>query len=666
MYWNDEMKCSRVTDIDIENCAVTILHQLCEKAKLDAPILRDYYLNKDMRQRQCMDVLYVTQKEAKHLFLLMMHGGDARLYTTENQKADLLHAATTFPYLQSFNKEQHALFPKLKAVYPNIWEETATALQESGSKNQRGVFIARLWQTFESGILKCMYEFYKLRGFVIEALMFDGLMLFVDEVSFLDEHYPTLDECQDFVKTRTGFDIHLTVKPMKPKPYDRQIGQPVANIYMERLDVEHCDDHYIRPFPPTRAWGDTKLFVVNAQLNMGKTHAIMQFISDVFPTLRNQRILFVTCRRQQARSIQDRTTNLKGHDNKAIPIFYYSESKKINLREKIGVFICQYESLHFMGEVFKSFSYVIIDEIRAVLAQVCVEQTNRSNLYVNGQILRGVLQQSRAIFTDADVFVDSTVRRFVDTIWAPNEVKYFNYTRNSLPRVVEVFDSTIHKETYHNILHGNIMCALAGDCAPVGIVCRAKSALDVIVKQYNDDARVMWVSGESPSHVMDGFRKINETLVSQNIRVLIFTSCVTVGTDIQVEFSNVYVIADAFGGAPARDIWQGAGRFRKLTAGGQIFLILRRQAKAPPLIIPTYESVLEDIQERGDERRKVLQSHSELLYDGSTEMFNFKLTHSWIKELLTSRVLESEMNDSKWFITTMLSHIIYKRFTLKV
>ena len=94
----------------------------------------------------------------------------------------------------------------------------------------------------------------------------------------------------------------------------------------------------------------------------------------------------------------------------------------------------------------------------------------------------------------------------------------------------------------------------------VALLCRTKASALVYAKKFENFKTEIFTS-ETPDAKIKAFERINIFL--QDVQLLIMTSKVTVGADIQVVYDNIFV--DFKGdGCTARDILQMCGRFRQL------------------------------------------------------------------------------------------------------
>jgi len=71
------------TDVDIENCHVVILQQICKKNKVQTPKLDDYINNREMYLEKLMTEYNVNRDDAKRVFLVAMYCGNFLLEGNE-------------------------------------------------------------------------------------------------------------------------------------------------------------------------------------------------------------------------------------------------------------------------------------------------------------------------------------------------------------------------------------------------------------------------------------------------------------------------------------------------------------------------------------------------------------------------------------------------------
>jgi hypothetical protein len=589
------------------------------------------------------------------MYIIILHGGGPR------RRVD----GTEFAFMNNFHCEQKMIYRELIAKFSDLYEMSQESSKQTGS-NEQGAFMSRLCMRYEARILGSMARYFKLNGLQIEAYMFDGLMLRIPQEEFMNHYIYTLKGCEIDIMDRTGIPVKLLMKDMTPRPDDMVRLKEPPNRYLERLDVKTYDSSHVHIGTLPWKLGGAKCLAINAQLNMGKTYTILSYVTQVYNRIKTKRLLFITCRRQQARSLQNRTRDLVDETGKKIPIHYYSETTDKDMKLGNGLFIIQYESLYTLGQSFKGFSYVFVDEIRAVMAQICVGMTNKQNLSVNSKIFYALTQSSRWVLTDADIFCDEMVPRFITNTWAPEEVECRNYLYQSLPRTIEIFSSSVNEALFYRLLYSAATSALNDEIPPIGIVCRAKSSLDVIKSTLDNNPRIFWVSSDSPPETLEAFKCINETLEKMKVAVVVFTSCVTVGSDIQANFSQIFMVANSFGGAPARDLWQGIGRFRNVDPSNTVKVLLPSMKKCPSLTPPSFDEVLKEVNDRGEVRHDILRMNSNVVFDRESNEFTFKLTARWLKDVLCCNLLEHEQSNSANFTSSLIRHLVYKGFRLTV
>lgn len=184
-------------DVDIKNCHPTLLIQLAKKNNIQLPEMEIYVKNREEYLQQAIEYYSteyneeLTRTDMKTKIISVLYGAKA-------------------PGLDNFRKELDYLTERLKEQHPTLY----TAVCELKERNKNGAFLAYLAQTEERKCLEAMDTYLFSNGRSVDALAYDGLMVRKEEgeMELPDE---LLRGAESFVKERTGYEIHLEVKPME-------------------------------------------------------------------------------------------------------------------------------------------------------------------------------------------------------------------------------------------------------------------------------------------------------------------------------------------------------------------------------------------------------------------------------------------------------------------
>ena len=237
--------------------------------------------------------------------------------------------------------------------------------------------------------------------------------------------------------------------------------------------------------------------------------------------------------------------------------------------------VIQYESLARLNGK-KKFDLVILDEARSIMTNMCTVKTNPgSKLAYNSLMLRRFLQSARlSIHTDANLEWDCAVPTFLQSIYEPHEIAVRHYNRVKMRRRLRAIPG---QDDFLVALYKKMESVLNDEkSAPIALCCRTRTNAvmyrELLEKEYPGHRgvrkiRIEMFTGKSDAHQIRAFEDIEKFMNTQKPDVVILTSAVTVGADVQVLFDSVFVDFQSSNGqgCSAQNILQMIGRFRNLT-----------------------------------------------------------------------------------------------------
>lgn len=394
-----------------------------------------------------------------------------------------------------------------------------------------------------------------------------------------------------------------------------------------------------------------KVMCINAAMAMGKSHTFKQHLEldKAFKEDPTRRVLIVTNRKQQART---HMANLEVFGFK-----HYQDLGSVT-----------YESLGHLRDddkrQVKKFWMIVIDEIHAVLEEMLSTATNGKQLTDRANLFRATCRSAeRVLLLDADLEADGMVHTFVNEISKPEEQCILRYTHIPLQRKLAM----VNAETLYALAHNDIV-----DGHKLFMVFRSKADLHAWLKTELE-------KGVFPYLVIDGdttdkdlaklFENIDATL--RDVQVVLITSKVTTGADINVPFYRIYAFCDTFGGPTPLDVHQMLGRPRKVTSNEVIIsLPSARNNTGAWAKDPDARAVWEYGQFRvlqtakRDYAKQVVRG-----YDNSEELEvkdddvvdkYIRWTEPWLMKLYTI----SCAGQKGCFTTSVVRHAVHKGYTL--
>lgn len=635
-------------DIDIVNCAPTILRQWNERNGISSPLLKCLVDNRD-------GVFELIGKET---------GTDDRDKIKKSVNTCIFlgnykeHMKATSKWLDMFSEECKITG---KSMFNHSSNADLVILVKSIPSKDNPIATVRSWliQKIESQIINAAEEIIA-RTHKIGINMMDGLMVERQE----GVEPPDLGMVNTYCRNKTGWDCRFIYKPTDPTPDDFSHVVPDDDMRLPEWFPDAYRDR-IRCYTPTNHGGhindilfedETRVYVINAGMNMGKSTAISGIDTDTLklegllqrsPHLK--RILVVTARQQQANTAEC-SLGRHGFMN------YLNCEDGVPLKDYDRLII-QYESLHRLMRDGKlpDYDLIIIDEYRGVCAQK-TSPTNGLNLLLNSRIMETFLSHYKCLLMDADILSDRMVMDVLTKFVPPNEIQIDHYTHQRLPRSFSFIDkSTWVKRVLDAAITGK----------KIMIPFRAKSDM-IATKRLIEEAceelglkpRIKAISSDSPTCDIDIFKNINEAM--EEIDILMFTSKCTVGADIQVYFDKVFVHADSAGGPTPLQIFQMVGRARKVRDEVIEVCISSAEGSKPS----TRNQLLVEIQNGVDRSGRVMKHMTAVRQSQSLEKCEdgFRWSPSWLVECAAN----SECERQQIFAVDFLRYVVKKKFGVSV
>ncbi|KAJ3360117.1 hypothetical protein GGF31_003482, partial [Allomyces arbusculus] len=215
-------------DIDIHNCAPTIIHQLACHYGLEYPLLTEYIKDR----AKVLDHLGMTKTD---------------FFTAAFNKKCPPNFPAEYRGFHMFLYQ--VIVPKFKEMHPDVWEKTAPT-----HPNRQGSFLAYVYQCIECKILMHAKDFCCARGVEPAVLMFDGVMVRASEK--VNGNF--MDELSTYTFEKTGFKITWAEKPVtapcaipeedeeeEEKTPEEQISEFIINEFKTKGYAKDADMIYV-------------------------------------------------------------------------------------------------------------------------------------------------------------------------------------------------------------------------------------------------------------------------------------------------------------------------------------------------------------------------------------------------------------------------------------
>jgi hypothetical protein len=173
-------------DLDIYNCFPTILQQL--------------YIKYEVKEREFLKIYNANRDETIKKYKLKDKLTLIKIIQNEKSK----HKE---PIINDFIK---SIFNEL---FSKLFNDHAYYYTEN-EKNAKGKFMARVLQYYERLILNASYEFLSQKGYKINVLVFDGLMIEKSKDYKVQPNKELLKELSDYIYEKTEFKVKVVEKSM--------------------------------------------------------------------------------------------------------------------------------------------------------------------------------------------------------------------------------------------------------------------------------------------------------------------------------------------------------------------------------------------------------------------------------------------------------------------
>ena len=535
---------------------------------------------------------------------------------------------------------------------------------DKSKNNPMGSFISSLLMKMESEILLHVKVFLNSYGYAISTPIHDGFLL-----KCTDPEIPSIiNLCQLSANTLfPGINVRFVNKIFKDfKDIEKTVPVRLHINEMELLrfntpkkDVvfdnrtlvsTFYEQQYVPRFDFTTA-GSRPIQALRAGMGCGKTTVIRECIDRMQETKNLQRLL----KRKDFKPLRVLIICCR------ITLGYWQMgtfsgfSHYKDRQWKSDKIIVEYESLHNLFD-FKDelapFDLLVIDEPRSLCASMFCIETNKIFFRLNLQAFQILMQNSRRrILTDADLEIDDAIKRVLNYCCNPGDVQVHRYL-GGVPGMHRSFVITDNESAWLNKIK---MCLVREE--KVAVVCRTRRICNVLrlyFSKFVEDIFIKSYSSDTSDKESQDFFNINEVL--KNIKLVLFTSKVTVGADVTIPWNNIFVHCDQ-GGCCARDILQGVGRFRHLE-NKSVDCFLKDMQFRESTEEERRENFLNDL----FLRRKTFKKHGDFLETAIkvNEKGRMTLSPTELFHVFASVKFEvSEFNDFMWDLCTS---IVYKGY----
>jgi hypothetical protein len=208
--------CNEITyDLDMVNCHPTILVNLCKKHKIKYNELESYVENRDSYLNEIMVEFNVSRSVAKSLFLKCINKEDL----TPKYNKKIIKSKKFI----DFDKQTTEIINELYKIYENDFIKYV----KNETYNKKGKLVNLLLCKYENEYLNKAIDFIKSKNIEICCLMFDGLMIYIND------NYNVKDIITDLNKLFKKINVKWDVKEHNTELLES----------LDKMDIKEVDTH---------------------------------------------------------------------------------------------------------------------------------------------------------------------------------------------------------------------------------------------------------------------------------------------------------------------------------------------------------------------------------------------------------------------------------------
>jgi hypothetical protein len=197
-------------DIDMVNAHPTILLQACKSKGWACNELEHYVNNRDEVLGDIVKHYGCSTKDAKNLMIRMMFLGHPEAWIGDSVCEN---STNHFPFVNAFRQELENI---ANNVYNNE-KDISDVVAKKRKKNitqKKSCVLSLFLQSEEHKILIAIDKSLQTQGRLMDTFIFDGGLVrkLKDEIEFPND---ILQQCEQDVKQKTGYEVKLSVKPLE-------------------------------------------------------------------------------------------------------------------------------------------------------------------------------------------------------------------------------------------------------------------------------------------------------------------------------------------------------------------------------------------------------------------------------------------------------------------
>ena len=191
-------------DLDFENCHPQLLYQYCKKQNIDCTQLELYVNNRSGLIDKLIKINPNKDKDAiKKVILAIMNGGEL----------DYKELGAKTNWLKLFYCEIKEILTTICKLNKSAFEQRRQSnIKNKKDYNHEGSYVNTILCELENDAIQCLDKFLTSKGYQVDVLVFDGLMVAKQNDLLIDT--TILEEATIFIQRRIGYKLKIIEKTM--------------------------------------------------------------------------------------------------------------------------------------------------------------------------------------------------------------------------------------------------------------------------------------------------------------------------------------------------------------------------------------------------------------------------------------------------------------------
>jgi len=221
-------------DIDIINCHPILLLQYCKKQNIKCRYLTEYVKNREGCITNLMDAYHTERKIVKELFISVMYLGKVDTYLRRHNLNSVPDSDVSFIHL--FAKEMDDISKVVVERNPELYKHMID--NPKPKKNPASRTMSYVLGQLENEIIQHALVFLTKKGFTVETLCFDGLLVLKKNIE-----KNLLESMTTYCKKQSKYEVHFDFKEMNEViDIDKENEKHAYTMKEDYMDIPYLSE----------------------------------------------------------------------------------------------------------------------------------------------------------------------------------------------------------------------------------------------------------------------------------------------------------------------------------------------------------------------------------------------------------------------------------------